>query len=193
MWISCAGRYFTIYMCACFIYPIQVKSFFAKQFSVRERGLREVQQCLSSVSSLSRGEINVWVRGTSELIWKALRDNVFSVSWMGVEILLRACNIVWHLVNVWLQTYSTYIRMESPQGEYVIDCLHFDSDTYVPLHVHRTVVYCSCLCFTCLDFELCMPVHSASLYVLIWWNIYLECSVRNTSELHVHIIYTYMP
>ena len=58
----------------------QVKRFFAKQFSVREKGLREVQQSLSSVTSLPRGETNVWVRGTSELVRRALRDNVFSVS-----------------------------------------------------------------------------------------------------------------
>jgi centrosomal protein CEP104 len=65
----------------------QVKRFFAKQFSVRERGLREVQQSLSSVTSLPRGETNVWVRGTSELVRRALRDNVFSCFTQSLDLL----------------------------------------------------------------------------------------------------------
>ena len=38
------------------------------------------QEALSSVRSQPRGEMGVWVRGAGELLKRALRDSVFSVS-----------------------------------------------------------------------------------------------------------------
>lgn len=39
------------------------------------------QEALSSVGSQPRGGKGVWVRGAGELLKRALRDSVFSVSW----------------------------------------------------------------------------------------------------------------
>ena len=58
---------------------IQVKLFFAKQFSVRERGLQTAKEALAALTSRSRVETGVWVRGTAELLGRALKDDVFSV------------------------------------------------------------------------------------------------------------------
>lgn len=58
----------------------QLKHLFAKQFALREKGLQMAQEALSSVRSQPRGEMGVWVRGAGELLKRALRDSVFSVS-----------------------------------------------------------------------------------------------------------------
>jgi len=57
----------------------QVEHLYAKQFSLRERGLEMVREVLTSRQPQSRRELSTLVKGCCQVLKKAVGDKVYSV------------------------------------------------------------------------------------------------------------------
>ena len=56
---------------------------YAKQYQLRERGLHQVHEILSTSEVHSRKELSTMVKATVQILKKGLNDKVLSVSSMG--------------------------------------------------------------------------------------------------------------
>ena len=68
---------------------IQVEYVYAKQYQLRERGLHQVHDILSTSEVHSRKELSTMVKATVQILKKGLNDKVLSVS--GMEKLTYFC------------------------------------------------------------------------------------------------------
>ena len=60
---------------------LQVEYVYAKQYQLRERGLHQVQEILSTSEFHSRKELSTMVKATVQILKKGLNDKVLSVSY----------------------------------------------------------------------------------------------------------------
>ena len=64
---------------------------YAKQYNVREDGIQQIIKDLESKGEVCRKETSTIVRATCQVLGKALKDTVMSVSTIG----LRSCILLW--------------------------------------------------------------------------------------------------
>lgn len=60
---------------------LQVEYVYAKQYQLRERGLHQVHEILSTSEVHSRKELSTMVKATVQILKKGLNDKVLSVSY----------------------------------------------------------------------------------------------------------------